>query len=92
MCKLVHHATTVPRAEHVAARAAQKGSDRCARAGMVSFKEFLFALVGWVLEEDEDPAPEGGAAAARTEATAAAAAAATALSRQTRGLRPARRV
>ncbi len=63
-----------------------------AGAGMVSFTEFLFALVGWVLEEDEDPAPEGGAAAARTEATAAAAAAATALSRQTRGLRPARRV
>lgn len=59
---------------------------------MVSFKEFLFALVGWVLEEDvEEPVP-GGEAVARSEAATAAAAAATALSRQAGGLRPARRL
>ena len=69
------------------------GPTQCAlRAGMVSFKEFLFALVGWVLEEDAEEAVPGGEAVARSEAATAAAAAATALSRQAGGLRPARRL
>ena len=59
---------------------------------MVSFKEFLFALVGWVLEEDADEPLPGGDTAAQSEAATAAAAAATALSRQAGGLRPARRL
>lgn len=57
-------------------------------AGTVSFKEFLFALVGWVLEDDEDQPAQGRP----SEAAAAIAAAASALSRQEGGLRPARRV
>ncbi|KAK9819554.1 hypothetical protein WJX81_000741 [Elliptochloris bilobata] len=60
--------------------------------GTVSFKEFLFALVGWVLEEDAEEPGSSRASLACSEAAAAAAAATAALSRQVGGLKPARRV